>query len=331
MIRKHNSAILLTLGFIVLQWVFAQFRPPPVPPDLPEYYQALRAAWVGVTWVMDSHTDDEIQALAANLQAHHARYVFAYISYLKPDDTFNPTFEHAATFARRFHAIAPGVMLLGWLGIPTQATTPGGHYLENRLDSKEIRTAIASFSTQIVENWGFDGIHLDAEPILTGDPAFINTLQTIREGMPAQSILSVAAPALQVTRAVTASPYPSSPYHWTPEYFRLAASYSDQIVVMAYDSGLFLPADYRNWIAYQVETAAVALDNDESQLLIGVPVSEEWTPSHQTHTEYLANALYGIQSALAESAVARRNIAGIAVYPYWEIDEREWDLLDQFP
>ncbi len=331
MTRKYKSEILITLGAVVLFWIFWQFSPPPLPPDLPEDYQAARAVWLGVTWVMDFHTDDEIQALAANLQAHHVRYVFAYISYLKPDATFNPTFEHAATFANRFHAAAPEIMLLGWLGVPTQITTPEGKYLENRLDSKETRAAIASFSGQIVENWGFDGIHLDAEPIRTGDPTFINTLQAIREGIPVQSVLSIATPALQVTRAVTASPYPSSPYHWTPEYFRLAASYSDQMVVMAYDSGLFLPADYRNWMAYQVETAAAALDNDESQLLIGVPVSEEWTSSHLIHTEYLANALYGIQTALAESAVARRNIAGIAVYPYWEIDEREWDLLYQFP
>ncbi|MCB9454742.1 MAG: hypothetical protein H6671_02005 [Anaerolineaceae bacterium] len=331
MIRKYKSAILIALGAIVLLWVIGQFSPPPIPPDLPEDYQALRAVWLGVTWAMDSHADDDIQALAANLQAHHVRYVFAYISYLKPDDTFNPTFAQAAAFANRFRAAAPGIMLLGWLGIPTQITTPDGHYLENRLESEETRETIAAFSGRIVKEWGFDGIHLDAEPVRTDDPAFIETLQGIREEIPAQSMLSIAIPALQVTHTVTTLPYPRSPYHWTPEYFRLAASYSDQIVIMAYDSGLFLPADYRNWMVHQVEMAAAALDGSESHLLIGVPVSEEWTPSHQTHTEYLANALYGIQTTLARSTVARRNIAGIAMYPYWEIDEGEWQLLDQFP
>jgi spore germination protein YaaH len=329
--RKTLFAVLIALSFIALLWVSQQFSPPPAPPDLPVDYHALRAAWLGVTWAMDAHTEDEIQALAAELQAHHIRYVFAYVSYLKPDGTFNPTFEHAATFARHFHAIAPGVMLLGWLGIPTQATTPAGHYLENRLESEETRAVIAVFSAQMVREWGFDGIHLDAEPIRTGDPAFINTLQAIRAAIPAESRLSVAVPALQVTQAVTAIPYPRSPYHWTPKYMRLVSDYSDQIAVMAYDSGLFLPADYRAWMAYQVKTAAAGLDGSQTELLIGVPVSEEWTPTHQTHTEYLANALYGVQVALAESMTTRRNVAGIAIYPYWETDVHEWNLLDQFP
>ncbi|MCB9451924.1 MAG: hypothetical protein H6672_10825 [Anaerolineaceae bacterium] len=312
-------------------WLFQQFSPPPTPPNLPADYHALRAVWLGVTWVMDAHTESEIQALATDLQAHRIQYGFVYMSYLKPDDTFNPTFEHAATFVRHFHAAAPEITLLGWIGIPTQITTPNGHYMENRLESKETQVAIAVFSERIVEEWGFDGIHLDAEPVRTDDPAFINTLQAIREAIPAESILSIAVPALQVTQAITSIPYPRSPYHWTPDYLNLVADYSDQIVVMAYDSGLFLPADYRAWMAYQVEAAASALDDNPAELLIGVPVSEEWTPSHQTHTEYLANALYGVQAALAENATVRRNVAGIAIYPYWETDEQEWDLLDQFP
>jgi hypothetical protein len=52
--------------------------------------------------------------------------------------------------------------------------------------------------------------------------------------------------------------------------------------------------------------------------------------SHQVIAESLANALYGVRVSLSQS-VLPGTIDGIAVYPYWEIDEGEWALLDAFP
>jgi hypothetical protein len=90
---------------------------------------------------------------------------------------------------------------------------------------------------------------------------------------------------------------------------------------MAYDSGLTFPRDYRAWMQYQTETSAAALANRDVELLIGLPVSEEWTASHQTQAETLNSALYGFRTGYQDK------IAGIALYPYWELSQDEWQQI----
>jgi hypothetical protein len=129
---------------------------------------------------------------------------------------------------------------------------------------------------------------------------------------------------------VTIVPYPTIAHHWSDNYLREVANNADQIAVMAYDSGLFFPSDYRSWMIYQVQGIAQALAQLNISVLIGAPVSEEWTPSHNTTTEYLTNALYGIRAGLSGSAHPQV-VDGVAIYPYWEVSADEWVALDEFP
>lgn len=89
----------------------------------------------------------------------------------------------------------------------------------------------------------------------------------------------------------------------------------DQIALMAYDSGLSFPRDYLHWMTYQVEASQQALADTSTELIIGLPTSEEWTPSHQTQAETLLVALNGVQAGY----IGR--IDGIGVYPYWDTDD----------
>lgn len=82
-------------------------------------------------------------------------------------------------------------------------------------------------------------------------------------------------------------------------------------------------------MAYQVRTSAAILAPFDTQLFIGIPASEEWTLSHNLMTEYLANALYGVRLGISQSQDFEA-VTGIAIYPYWEISEGEWSLLDGF-
>lgn len=151
----------------------------------------------------------------------------------------------------------------------------------------------------MVSEIGFDGVHLDAEIVHDQDSAFIELLQAVRPALTRGAILSTIANPLQLTQSVTSFPYPVLPSHWSTDYLRLVASNSDQVALMAYDSGLFFPSDYRSWMAYQVETGGQAVEGLETDFLIGLPTSEEWTPSHQTPTEYLGNALYGLRGGIS--------------------------------
>lgn len=188
-----------------------------------------------------------------------------------------------------------------------------------------MRRLIAEFGARLVTEFGYDGVHLNAEMIPDGDGAYIATLQALCEALPPGTALSVAAHTLRPTERITVAPYPTG--HWSDAYLRTVAEHSDQVVIMAYDSGLFLPSDYRAWMAYQVRASAAALAEVDASLLIGLPASEEWTPSHQTAVEYLENALYGVLVGLAQSD-RPDVIDGFAVYPYWEMDGEEWGALD---
>jgi hypothetical protein len=327
-IRK-TIKVLLGLSATLLIWVGWQFLPPPSPPQLPADYRAHKAVWLDITWSMDSHTDTEIQTLAQNLKTHRITTVFAYVSYLKAGDFFNATYDHAQHFVEQMHGIAPEIELLAWIGVPVHVTTPDGQYIDNRLANAGIQKLIAAFSRQMVTEVGFDGIHLNAEPIADGNADYINTLQVIRSQLRAGAILSVAGLALHPDEPITIAQYPKTEYRWSIAYLQEVAESSDQIATMVYDSGLFFPSDYRAWMAYQVKASAEVLVETRTQLFIGVPVSEEWTLSHNTTTEYLANALYGVRLGISQSKNFEA-VTGIAVYPYWEISEAEWSLLDDF-
>jgi hypothetical protein len=328
--KRNWKWLLVGLIGVGLLGVIWQFRPPPPPPVLPASYRAEKAAWLGVTWSMDAHSDSEIATLANDLQTHEITTIFVYVSYLKSDDTFNSTFSYAAHFVDQLRHIAPKIKILGWVGVPIQITKPGGTTLHNRLADPDIRKQIAEFSGRVVHDWGFDGVHLNAELIEDGNLAFIQTVQQIRDILPPDALLSLAVHALQPTEPVTAIPYPPISHYWSADYLRLVAEQCDQLALMAYDSGLIFPADYRSWMAFQVRQSAAILAETEVQFFIGVPVSEEWTPSHQLHTEYLENALYGVRIGLLQSDTPEA-IDGIAIYPYWEIGAEEWRWLDEFP
>lgn len=330
---KKSSKItwpLLTILGLCALWIAWQYRLPPVPPTVPIDYQAERAIWMDITWAMDAHTDEEIMALSESLKSNHIDYIFPYVSYLKSGDFFNTTYDHAQNFVAKIHEFAPSVQVLAWIGVPIIRTSPDENGGFNRLKSKTIRDMIATFSAHMVNDYGFDGIHLNAEPVFDGDNSFIETLQAIRAALPPSAILSTTAHALQMTKRVTIFPYPIVPEHQSTDYLRQIAENSDQVVLMAYDSGLFFPSDYRVWIIYQGQTSAAALEGLDVNFLIGVPASEEMTPSHNTTTEYLANALYGVQAVLADSNY-RDNIDGISIYPDWELSDKEWELINTFP
>ncbi len=276
---------------------------------------------MGVTWSMDEYSSEDITQLATTLQSQHVDDVYIYVSYLKAGDFFNPTFDHAQDFVTTFKQTAPDIRVLAWVGIPVSITQPDGTVVKNRLESEAIRQQIADFSAFIVTDLGFDGIHLNAELVSNNDKAFLDTLKLIRDTMPRDAFFSTTTHALRLDHPVTVSPYPMQGHHWNPDYLRQVAQHVDQLALMAYDSGLSFPRDYLDWMTYQVTVSQQTLIDSPVELLIGLPTSEEWTPSHQTQAETLLIALNGIQNGYTG------HVDGIAIYPYWDTDDAEWRLI----
>ena len=317
--------ILVTLCILVILFLGVMFAPPPAWAPLPAGYTGRTAAWVSVDWSMSPHTRDEIQTHFAPYKTND---LWIYTSYLKADGTFNASYDQAAALNRTLEELAPSVRRLAWIGIPVNFTRPDGTVIPNRLIDPTVQKQIADFCAFAVETLGFDGVHLDMEPVSEGDPAFLQTLQVIRAVLPQGAWLSVAVPALRLTQTITMTPYPTVESQWSDAYLQQVAQQVDQIALMAYDSGLSFARDYRLWLAYQTQAASEALADSSVELFIGLPLSQEWTPTHQTQAEYLANALAGFRAGLHDSA-APQAVTGAALYPDWEMTPPLWEEVYQ--
>jgi len=279
---------------------------------------------MGVTWSMDVYDSASIAQLADDLQRQNVDDIYVYVSYLKAGDFFNPTYDHASVFVEALREFAPDLRIMAWVGVPITITQPDGQRILNRLETDTIRQQIADFSIFVINELGFDGFHLNAELIPNNDRAFIETLELIQTNLPDNAIFSTTAHALRLGEQVTASPYPVIPHHWSREYLLEVGGYVDQIAVMTYDSGLVVPRDYQSWMTYQVASIAQSLDDTQTEVLVGIPTSEEWTPSHQTQAETLKAALQGFHAGYES------RINGIAIYPYWDTSSDEWDVIADF-
>ena len=316
--RRFPLLSLICIALVALSLVGFLFFPP-VPADLSMQGADLRlATWLSVTWSMAPQDREQIRALAERLQALQVDDVYIYVSYLKPDDTFNPSFDVARQFVADLKQYAPDLRALAWIGVPISTK---GDQRPNRLAAAEIRRKIADFSRDAVADLGFDGLHLNAELVADGDIWLLETLAAIRAALPERAFLSATAHPLRLERPVTIMPYSAVAHHWSAAYFQRVAKSVDQIVLMAYDSGLVFPRDYLHWMRYQLERSQAALVDTSTELMVGASLSAEWTLSHQTQAETLRLALAGMKMAMAE------RLDGIAIYPFWETKEKDSKLI----
>src|SRR5258706_10340610 len=65
-----------------------------------------------------------------------------------------------------------------------------------------------------------------------------------------------------------------------------------------------------------------------TELLIGIPTSEEETFTHHASAENMGSGLQGVIDGLNDEEAQHNVVTGVAIYPYWETDSREWATYD---
>jgi hypothetical protein len=293
------------------------------------FNQGQNAAWLGVEWSMEPHSTAEIAALAEDLQQRQIDTIFVYVSYLKPTGEFNPTYEHAREFVTVFKQAAPEIEVQAWLGVPVRVPpgTPGASgYVD--LADEAVQNKIAEFSQLTVQDWGFDGVQLDAEPVVTGDLALLNVLEKMRAAIGPQARLSIAGreitPLLPEADLVV-----NRWFTWRGDYYREVANRVDQIAVMAYDSHAPFQFWYEQWVRHQVINLTNSLHETTAEILIGLPTSEEHSSSHDPDVENMQTGLTGLLAGLNDLDAHPERIAGVAIYPYWETSADEWQTYSE--
>lgn len=188
---------------------------------------------------------------------------------------------------------------------------------------------------QIIESakWtiaqGFDGIHLDIEPIHANDEAFFTLLAELRDALPNAKI-GIAMDEWQphfLTKKIAQFLSTSIESYWTSEQVKRTANFVDQIIVMTYDTGFHDPALYEWW----VEAQTIALSNiipNEVELFIGIPAYKSGA-SFDPIAENLSTGISGFTRAVTNIRSNIKNVDGVAIYPYWEMTDSDFEILNQ--
>lgn len=281
------------------------------------FNQSQNAAWLGIEWVNEPMTEEAVATLVQDLAALQINTIFVYVSYYK-NGTFNPSYPYAEDFLEKFKAATRDIRVLAWIGLPL------GNEADNLVDlsNQDTRQNTVAFSKEMM-GLGFDGIHLDPEPAIDGDENLLLLLEETRLGM-GEGILSIATPRIWPVFPNFA--WPSTLPMWRSDYYREVAKRVDQIAVMVYDSAMPFTPLYWQWSRFQTIHVSQALKDSKIEVFIGIPTSEEATLTHRPSAEHMESGLKGTIAGLNDNSASPEVITGVAIYPYWETDNAEWDI-----
>ncbi len=290
--------------------------------DLPHkrLSRGLDAAWLGVEWTNEPQSIQDIVALGQELTQRQIKYVFVFTSYLKPSGEFSATYAHADEFVTVLKGAYPDLIIQAWIGLPLKSSWGSG-YLD--LGDAAVRERISSFCANMIQDSRFDGVHLDPEPVVNGDPSVLMLLDEVRHAIGPGASLSIASRRIMPVDLGVSVPVIKQ-FAWQADYYGQVARRVNQLAVMTYDSGLPLVSLYRRWVGIQVVQVSQAVQDTQVELLIGIPCSEERTLTHWPHAENVKSSLEGMMDVLSDSRVPPTATIGVAIYPYWEMNADRW-------
>lgn len=163
----------------------------------------------------------------------------------------------------------------------------------------------------------FAGVHINIEPLPSGNNDFLRLLDELRGSLPEGKLISVAAfPPSTLW-------HPYSEVHWQRTYFEEVSRKADQMVVMMYDTAIPFEKLYCYLMASW--TRDILVWAGKTEVLLGVPAYEDAVGYHNPKVENIKNALMGIHAGLSSFSTLPKNYQGIAIYSEWEMDENEWE------
>jgi len=288
------------------------------------FNQDRNAIWLEHRWLERAHPEEEMETLLSGLHARGIQYVFPH---LIPFNGAGRLPVHDREQMRRFLAVArrvaPGLKVLPWVG---GLRVGYRRSIQGRVDLADLgqRQRMVAECRGLMDE-GFDGIHLNVEPVDDGNVDFLSLLRVLRTAVGPDGLLSVAA-----TRPGPVSPPMARNFVWTPEYYQRIGAVADQLVIMAYDTAIPTPQLYRRYLSWTAATASDALMRSGSQarILVGVPTYDATGIMHRGDVETPEQAIPGIVAGL-RGLGAGGTFEGVALYAEWTTDADEWAVYER--
>jgi hypothetical protein len=276
------------------------------------------AVWLEHRWLERRQPEPDMEALLARLRARGVGYVYPHVipfdaaGQLPPHDR-----EQMRAFLAAARRVAPDIKVLPWIGGLRKG------YRRQRPGTVELgdltqRQRMVAEARGLVDE-GFDGVHLNVEPVDDGNDEYLALLRALRTAVGGR-VLSVAA----IRPAPVGLPRAPN-FAWSPRYYARVAAVVDQIVIMAYDTALPTASLYRRYVRWAARSVAGALyaSGSDARVLMGVPTYEPYGFMHRRGVETPENALAGVVAGL-RGLGAGGTFEGVALYAEWTTDEAEW-------
>ena len=285
------------------------------------FNQDRNAVWLEHRWLEKPHSVEEMEQMFRFLDHHGIVYAYPH---LIPFDSAGRLPLHNREQMRAFLAsarrVAPNMKVLPWVGglrVGYKRSRPGTIDLG---DLGQRQRMVAECRGLMDE--GFDGIHVNVEPIANGDDDYLALLRALRAAV-GTGILSLSA-----TRPGPVAPAFAPNFFWTADYYARIADSADQVVLMTYDTAIPTPGLYRRYVAYAAATVTANLARSHrTRVLVGIPTYDETGLMHRKEVETPENALLGVVSGLRGRTGG--TFEGVALYAEWTTDPEDWAVYER--
>jgi len=277
------------------------------------------AAWLEHRWFQAGVTPTDLEALAKRLAQNKIHYLYPHLT---PTDPAGHLPQHSDDAVRKFttkmrHDI-PGIQILPWVGGVQKGykqTSPG----TLDFNSPAMRDAFAADCSAFIEKYHLDGIHLNIEPVESGDARFVEWVGAIKKRIGDHKVLSVAAAKPSLFEGFNVAPLRA----WDLDYFVSVGRHCDQLVIMNYDTSFNTQLQYSLFTEDKLSRllARFAQEKLACKILIGIPTYDP-AARHDVKAENIPGALQGMRAALSHSP--QQNFEGAAIYADWTTSDAEW-------
>lgn len=299
---------------ITLAWLFA-----------PDFVRSLiekeavnhNSTWLTREWTQTDRSNEDVLTLIAILEDNKINTAYLQTNSWHGQTGEYVTLPYSQNFIQRFRKNTAQIKLYIWMEItPERLFDPLSHQ------------QLVEVAHQTIQEWGLDGVHLQARSVPDNSQDFVDLLRDLRKAVGNDVPISITVPPDRTPADpdVPSSPTVAENLTWSQDYKRRVALNVDEIVLMGHASGLTTAQDYENWLAYQVAVYAEMLEElaIEITYLVALPTYEAEL-GHDPLVENVTTALKGIEMGVKRAREAGDRVDGVGLYPWEQTDLLELD------